>query len=46
MPGERRRACREDRTRNGVPLAAQLVAQLDKMAGELGVKTLGERGAS
>jgi LDH2 family malate/lactate/ureidoglycolate dehydrogenase len=44
MPGERRRACREERMRDGVPLAAPLVAQLDKMAEELGVKTLRERG--
>jgi hypothetical protein len=29
--------------RDGVPLAAPLVAQLDKLAGELGVKTLRER---
>ncbi len=46
MPGERRRACREDRLRNGVPLAAPLVAQLDKLAEELGVKKLSEREAS
>jgi len=44
MPGERRRACREDRLRNGVPLAPPLVAQLDKLAGEVGVKPLRERG--
>jgi len=43
MPGERRRACREDRLRNGVPLAAALVAQLDKMAGELGINRISER---
>jgi L-2-hydroxycarboxylate dehydrogenase (NAD+) len=43
MPGERRRACREERMRDGVPLAPPLVAQLDKMARELGVKNLGER---
>ena len=29
--------CREERLRDGVPLAAPLVAQLDKMAGELGI---------
>jgi LDH2 family malate/lactate/ureidoglycolate dehydrogenase len=45
MPGERRRACREDRLRNGVPLAPPLVAQLDKLAGELSVKPLRERHA-
>ena len=42
MPGERRRQCREERLRDGVPLAPPLVAQLDKMAGELGVKRLSE----
>ena len=40
MPGERRRQCREERLRDGVPLAAPLVAQLDKMAGELSVRPL------
>src|SRR3954453_23571547 len=40
MPGERRRQCREERLRDGVPLAAPLVAQLDKLAGELGIKRL------
>jgi LDH2 family malate/lactate/ureidoglycolate dehydrogenase len=40
MPGERRRQCRAERLRDGVPLPAPLVAQLDKMAGELGVKPL------
>jgi LDH2 family malate/lactate/ureidoglycolate dehydrogenase len=40
MPGERRRHCRAERLRDGVPLPAPLVAQLDKMAGELGVKPL------
>jgi LDH2 family malate/lactate/ureidoglycolate dehydrogenase len=44
MPGERRRQCREERLRDGVPLAPPLVAQLDKMAAELGVKKLAERG--
>jgi LDH2 family malate/lactate/ureidoglycolate dehydrogenase len=43
MPGERRRQCREERMRDGVPLAPPLVAQLDKMAGELGVKALNQR---
>ncbi len=46
MPGERRRACREERLRDGVPLAPPLVAQLDKMAGELGVKPLNQRTSS
>ncbi len=43
MPGERRRACREERLRDGVPLAPPLVAQLDTMARELGVTALGQR---
>src|SRR5262245_45622565 len=43
MPGERRLACRDERLRNGVPLAAPLVAQLDKMAGELDVTPLAGR---
>jgi L-2-hydroxycarboxylate dehydrogenase (NAD+) len=46
MPGERRRQCREERLRDGVPLAPPLVAQLDKMAGELGVKPLNQRTSS
>src|SRR3954452_16546635 len=41
MPGERRRQCRAERLRGGVPLAPPLVAQLDKLAAELGVKGLG-----
>jgi LDH2 family malate/lactate/ureidoglycolate dehydrogenase len=44
MPGERRRECRDARTRDGVPLAAALVAQLDRLAAELGVRKLAERG--
>jgi L-2-hydroxycarboxylate dehydrogenase (NAD+) len=43
MPGERRRECREERTRDGVPLSAALVGQLDKLTGELGIKKLSER---
>jgi L-2-hydroxycarboxylate dehydrogenase (NAD+) len=46
MPGERRRQCREERLRDGVPLAAPLIAQLDKMAGELGVALLSQRASS
>src|SRR3954447_5972941 len=46
MPGERRLACRDDRLRNGVPLAPALVAQLDKLAGGLGVKKLQSRASS
>jgi L-2-hydroxycarboxylate dehydrogenase (NAD+) len=43
MPGERRRECRAERTRDGVPLSAALVGQLDKLAGELTIKKLSER---
>jgi L-2-hydroxycarboxylate dehydrogenase (NAD+) len=43
IPGERRLACREDRSRNGVPLAPALVAQLDKLAKDLGIETLQSR---
>jgi LDH2 family malate/lactate/ureidoglycolate dehydrogenase len=43
LPGDRRRACRIERLHDGVPLPAALMAQLDKLAGELGVRTLGER---
>jgi L-2-hydroxycarboxylate dehydrogenase (NAD+) len=46
MPGERRRACREDRLRNGVPLAPALVTQLDKLAMELAVAPLNQRTSS
>jgi L-2-hydroxycarboxylate dehydrogenase (NAD+) len=40
LPGDRRRQCREDRTRNGVPLPPALVEQLDKLAGELKIEPL------
>ena len=43
LPGDRRRDCRIDRLRNGVPLPAALLAQLDKLAEELGVRELGGR---
>jgi L-2-hydroxycarboxylate dehydrogenase (NAD+) len=46
MPGERRRQCREERLRDGVPLAPPLVAQLDKLAGELGIEKLQSRTSS
>ena len=44
LPGERRRECRAERSRDGIPLAPALVTQLDKLAGELGVKPLAQRG--
>jgi LDH2 family malate/lactate/ureidoglycolate dehydrogenase len=43
MPGERRRACREERRRDGVPLALPLVAQLDALASQLGIPPLASR---
>src|SRR3954469_15223989 len=43
MPGERRLACRDDRRRNGVPLAPALVAQLDKLAADLSINPLAGR---
>ena len=43
MPGERRRECRADRSRDGVPLAPPLLAQLDKLAGELSIEPLAQR---
>ena len=43
LPGDRRAECRNERLREGVPLAAPLVAQLDKLAAELKVKPLRDR---
>lgn len=43
LPGERRRQCREDRTRDGVPLSAALVTQLDVLAKQLGIAALSAR---
>ena len=43
LPGDRRAQCREERLRDGVPLAHALVAQLDKLAAKLKVKPLAER---
>jgi L-2-hydroxycarboxylate dehydrogenase (NAD+) len=40
LPGDRRRECRLERQRDGVPLPAALLVQLDKIAGDLGVKAL------
>jgi LDH2 family malate/lactate/ureidoglycolate dehydrogenase len=38
LPGDRRRECRTERLRDGVPLPAALLAQLDTLARDLGVK--------
>jgi L-2-hydroxycarboxylate dehydrogenase (NAD+) len=43
LPGDRRAQCREERLRDGVPIAPALVAQLDKLAAELKIKSLRER---
>src|SRR5690349_7241208 len=43
LPGERRRACRAERLRDGIPLPDALAAQLDKLAGEMGVRKIGAR---
>jgi L-2-hydroxycarboxylate dehydrogenase (NAD+) len=43
MPGERRRQCRAERARDGVPLAPALIAQLDRLATELGIKPVARR---
>jgi len=44
LPGERRRQCRAERERDGIPLPDALVAQLDKLAVDMGVKKIGARG--
>jgi LDH2 family malate/lactate/ureidoglycolate dehydrogenase len=43
LPGERRRQCRAERERDGIPLPDALAAQLDKLASEMGVRKIGER---
>jgi LDH2 family malate/lactate/ureidoglycolate dehydrogenase len=43
LPGERRRQCRAERQRDGIPLPDALAAQLDKLAGEMGVRAIGAR---
>jgi LDH2 family malate/lactate/ureidoglycolate dehydrogenase len=44
LPGSERRRRRADRLRNGVPMPGELIDQLDKLAAELGVRPLAERG--
>lgn len=44
LPGERRRACRAERERDGIPLPEALAAQLDTLAKEMGVAAIGARG--
>jgi L-2-hydroxycarboxylate dehydrogenase (NAD+) len=43
LPGERRRQCKLERERDGVPLPEALIAQLDKLAADLNVAKLAER---
>ncbi len=43
LPGEQRAARRADRLANGLPLAPELLNQLDKLAGELSIRPLRER---
>jgi L-2-hydroxycarboxylate dehydrogenase (NAD+) len=43
MPGDRRRECRAERSRDGVPLAPALVTQLDRLAEELKIAPLSGR---
>jgi L-2-hydroxycarboxylate dehydrogenase (NAD+) len=40
LPGQQRRQRREERARDGVPMVPELLAQLDRLAGELGVEPL------
>jgi LDH2 family malate/lactate/ureidoglycolate dehydrogenase len=40
LPGEQRAKRRADRLHHGLPLAPELLAQLDKLAGELSIKPL------
>lgn len=43
LPGDARARRIADRTANGLSLAPELLTQLDKLAGELGIKPLGAR---
>jgi L-2-hydroxycarboxylate dehydrogenase (NAD+) len=43
LPGEHRAKRRADRLHHGLPLVPELLAQLDKLAGELSIKSLRER---
>ena len=43
LPGDRRAACRDERARDGVPVPAPLLVQLDKLAAELQIKPLRAR---
>jgi LDH2 family malate/lactate/ureidoglycolate dehydrogenase len=44
LPGDRRRQCRAERLRDGVPLAPALIANLEKLAAELKITPIQARG--
>lgn len=44
LPGDRRRQCRLERSRDGIPLSKNLLAELDGLASQLGIRPL-TRGA-
>ena len=44
LPGDQRAQRRADRLANGLPLPPELLVQLDKLAGELGIRPLRDRG--
>ncbi len=43
LPGEQRAQRRADRLAHGLPMAPELLVQLDKLAAEMGIKRLGDR---
>jgi L-2-hydroxycarboxylate dehydrogenase (NAD+) len=43
LPGERRRRCQIERARDGVPIPAPLMTQLDQLAQECGLQSLARR---
>lgn len=43
LPGDRRRACRTERLRDGIPLPGVLLVQLDQLAHDIGIRVLGMR---
>src|SRR5262249_50995540 len=40
LPGDRRRLCQQERSRDGVPLPLALIAQLDELAKQLGIEAI------
>ncbi len=41
LPGEQRAERQQDRKKNGIPIAGEVLAQLDKLAADLGVRQIG-----